>query len=68
MENETSLKLELATMRVMIYSLQKTINTMFGSVSSNEAFLKDLGDWEKECENTAKVILKRMENENESRE
>lgn len=59
----SKLELELATMKVMIFSLHVAINDLCKSLTGKE--ITELEKWEKECEEIAQKYLKREESESE---
>lgn len=59
----SKLELELATMKVMIYSLHNAINDLCKALTNNE--ITELENWENDCVETAKSILKKEESESE---
>lgn len=59
----SKLELELATMKVMIFSLHDAINDLCKSLTGKE--ITELEKWEKECEEIAQKYLKREESESE---
>ena len=58
-----NLKLELATMKIMIFSLHNAINDLCKSLTGKEII--ELEKWEKECEETVQNYLKKEESESE---
>ena len=50
------LQLELATMKVMLYSLHNAIEDIITSITTNGK-ISTIEEWNKECEETAKIIL-----------
>ena len=59
----SKLELELATMKVMIFSLHIAINDLSKSLTGTE--ITELEKWEKECEEIAQTYLKKEESESE---
>lgn len=59
-----NLELELATMKIMIFSLHDAINILHKSLTGKEII--EVGKWEKECEETAQIYLKKEESESEN--
>ena len=58
-----NLELELATMKVMIFSLHDAINDLCKSLTGKD--ITELEKWEKECEEIAQIYLKKEESESE---
>lgn len=58
-----NLRLELATMKIMIYSLHNAINDLCKSLTGQE--ITELEKWEKECKEMAQIYLKKEESESE---
>ena len=58
-----NLRLELATMKIMIFSLHGAINDLCKSLTGKE--ITELEKWEKECEEMAQKYLKNKESESE---
>lgn len=50
---------ELATMKIMIYSLHSSINDIVKAVSGEE--IVPIEEWEKECKKIAKMSLESQE-------
>lgn len=61
--NIKELEKELATMKIMIYSLHNAVDEIVKSLSVNGKGIEELGSWEKECEKCAKLMLKENNNE-----
>lgn len=59
----SKLELELASMKIMIYSLHNAINDLHKSLTGKE--ITELEKWENECIETAKSILEKEESESE---
>ena len=60
----SKLKLELATMKVMIYSLHDAINDLCKLLTNIE--ITELEEWENDCVEIAKSLLKKEESESEN--
>lgn len=60
----SKLELELATMKVMIYSLHNAINDICKSLTNIE--ITELEEWENDSVETAKSMLKKEESESEN--
>lgn len=58
-----NLELQLASMKVMIFSLHNAINDLCKSLTGIE--ITELEKWEKECEEIAQKYLKKEESESE---
>lgn len=58
-----NLQLEIATMKLMIFSLHNAINDLCKSLTGKE--ITKLEKWEKECKEIAQIYLKKEESESE---
>lgn len=58
-----NLQLEIATMKIMIFSLYNSINDLCKSLTGKE--ITKLEKWAKECEEIAQIYLKKEESESE---
>lgn len=58
-----NLELELATIKVMLFSLHNAINDLCKLLTGEET--TELEKWEKECEEIAQIYLKKEESESE---
>ena len=62
-KEQVGLQEEIATMKIMIYSLKQAIDDILKAYGSRQKDLVDTTKWEKECRIEAKKLLKENKNE-----
>lgn len=60
-KEQINLQEEIATMKIMLYSLHNSIDDICYGLTKQH--IKDIGKWEKECRKEAKKLLKENKNE-----